>query len=81
MGNYNFRVSSAPKPGSVVTVKDDEFSRDNEIPTDILRRGQKVKVIKTTKLYQSNENEPPIIVTKVQTQQGTIETYITKNLI
>lgn len=78
MGNYQFGAKPL-KPGSIVTVHDDKFSRDQEIPADLLRRGQQVKVLKTRDLYQSRPGRT-ISVTTVQHRSGEIEAYPTINL-
>ncbi len=80
MGNYNFKVTNIPKPGSIVTIVHDDFSRYQEIPDNILRANEKVKVINTKNLYQSNPNCENISVTTVQFADKTTEVYLTKNI-
>jgi hypothetical protein len=80
MGNYIFTVPNPPPNGAVVVIHDDQFSKDNEIPADLLRRGQQAKVLKTINLYQSRGGGNPITVTKVQLKNGMTEAYLTTNI-
>ena len=80
MGNYQFGVQKPPQPGTILKIKDNKFTHDNEMPTDLLKRGEQVKVIKTSNMYQSRNTCPPITVSTVQFRDGSIDAYLTTNL-
>lgn len=81
MGNYILTVPNPPPTGTVVTIHDDQFSKDNEIPADLLGKGQQAKVIKSINLYQSRPGVKPITVTKVQFKDGKTQAYLSTNII
>ena len=80
MGNYQFRSQNPPQPGSIVTIHDDKFSHENEVPSDLLYKGQAAKVIKTINLYQSRSECPPITVSKVVLKNGKTEAFPVTNI-
>lgn len=80
MGNYNFKATSVPKRGQVLTIKDSEYTLHQEIPKSIFYQGSKVKVLGTKKLLCSNPRFPDIYGTLVQLPNGTTEVYISNNL-
>ena len=80
MGNYNFTVSKIPQKGQIVRIVHDEYSKFQEIPNDIMKIGQQAQVIDTKNLYKSRPNFPDISVSRVKFKDGTVDTYMTKNL-
>ncbi len=83
MGNYNLKVKEHPKIGSVARIVHDKFSRDNDIPDEIIGAGEIVKVIRTQDLFKSRPNCPDITVTKVIRKRNgkpDYEAYFTTNL-
>lgn len=80
MGNYQFKVPNPPGPGTIVTIHDDRFSKENEVPPDLLHTGSAAKIIKTVNMYQSRKDCEPITVSKVLLKNGKTEVYLTTNI-
>jgi hypothetical protein len=80
MGNYNFSVQKHPQVNSIVKIKKNKYTVDQEIPSDILREGHEVQVLKTGNLLQSRKNYPPVAVSTVRFKNGIREAYLTTNL-
>jgi hypothetical protein len=78
--NYSSNQTGIPKPGTLVKIVHNKYSRDEDIPDDILKAGATVKVINTQNMLKSRPNFPDLSVTKVQFQNGSYETYLTNNL-
>lgn len=73
-------VSQPLQKDKIVTIKHNKYTMENEIPNDVLRTGQQVRVLKSGNLYQSRPNAPPIAYTTVLFRDGRREAYFTTNL-
>ena len=80
MGNYQFGVSNHPVRGSVVTVRDTEYSKHHEFPKSVWHQGSKVKVMGTKDLLCSRPGAPKITCSLVQFPSGQQEVFLTDNL-
>ena len=80
MGNYIFSAKEHPAKGKVAKIKDNIFTRENEMPTDILRTGQHVQVLKSGNLHKSRPSAPDIAYSTVRFRDGTMDAYLTTNL-
>lgn len=79
MGNYNFAKNPIPA-GTAVKIVHDKFTKDEEIPTDIMKIGMTGKVVTSSNMLQSRPNFKPITVAKVKLDDGTEEVYLVTNL-
>lgn len=75
----SFYVKNQPPNGTIAIICQNQYTTENEFPNDILRVGEKVKVLKTFNLLQSRPGEI-VTVSKVLFPDGTIEIYPTTNL-
>ena len=81
MGNkHSLFVKEPPQPGRLAIIKDNDYTREWEMPNDILRRGQLVKVIKSGRLLKSRPNAPDISFTSVMYRDGSIDAVFSSNL-
>jgi hypothetical protein len=79
MGNYNFRQAPIPA-GKTAIIVHDRFTKDEKLSDDVIRAGQKVKVLGTTNMQQSRPNAKPITISKVLFSDGSSDIYLTNNL-
>lgn len=79
MGNYNFKASNLPA-GTIVRIKHDDYSNDQEIPDNLMNINNKVRIIETKNLFKSRPTAPDVTVSKVQKADGTLEAVFTCNL-
>ena len=81
-----FSFATKPLPeGAIAKIVHDKFSYtagtdDTPIPSDLLKLGEHVKVIKSGTLYQSRDYGDPISYTKVMFRSGKHDVYLTVNL-
>lgn len=82
MGTHNSKPAqnNVVKPGDIVVIQHDEYSRDQDIPNDILKAGQKAKVVRMSAMHQSRPDHPKVYVTKVQFADGTVDAYHALNV-
>lgn len=80
MGNYQFISNSLPKPGSVMTIVDNEYTRKQEIPKSVMFQGTKAKVIETKVLLCSRPDAPKVGGTLIQLPNGQKEVVFSNNL-
>ena len=81
MGNYQFKVSSPPQRGQIMTIKDSEYTIKQEFPKSVMYQGTKVKVLGSKELLCSRPNAPKITATLVQLPgNGGREVYLSNNL-
>ncbi len=79
MGNMNFNTKPI-EANSIATIVHNEFTKSIEMPNEILRTGNKVKIIKTVNLHKSRPNAPNITVSTIMFQNGLRDAYLTTNL-
>lgn len=80
MGNYNFRAHN-PQKDEIVLIQQSKFTNDKEMKSDILREGQKAKVINSGELYQSRPDADKINYTTVMFQNGEVDAYLSINIL
>jgi len=84
--SFSLKQSQIPANGVISKIIHDRFSstcglNDDAMPPNLLRLGEPVKILYTTNLKQSRPNFEPITVSRVQFKDGTIDLYITKNVL